>query len=102
VPVHLRDGDAVYTGLQTTPEIARKLAQHYLGPTLRLRGTGTWFRTEEGAWRLQTFRVVDFEVLDDTGLVETVRAIRQIPGSKWADVADPVSELLFQRRGESH
>jgi len=102
VPVHLRDGEAVHTGLYTTPEIARQLAQHYLGPTLRVRGTGAWIRTEDGMWRLQSFKVVGFDVLDETRLTDVVAALRKVRGSTWGEVRNPIADLLADRRGEAH
>jgi hypothetical protein len=65
VPVHLRDGALIHTGLVCTPEIARRIAPHLYGPTLRVHGTGTWFRNGAGEWELRSFRINDFEILDD-------------------------------------
>ena len=53
VPVHLRDGAIIHTGLVCTPEIARRIAPHLYGPTLRVHGAGTWIRTGAGVWELQ-------------------------------------------------
>lgn len=102
VPVHLRDGEVVHTGLYTTPEIARRLAQHYLGPTLRLHGAGAWLRGEDGSWRLQSFRVNDFEVLDEAPLADIIAALRAVEGSGWGNAPDPVAELMADRHGVAH
>jgi hypothetical protein len=100
VPVHLRDGAIIHTGLVCTPETARRIAPHLYGPTLRLHGTGTWFRTGAGAWELRSFRINDFEVLDDAPLLEVVGALRKVKGSDWGTVPDPVRALFAERHGD--
>jgi hypothetical protein len=99
VPVHLRDGELTRTGLYCTPELARRMCVHLYGPTLRVRGTGRWFRDGHGDWLLQEFKIVDFEVLDDASLTSVVSDLRALPGSKWSDLADPVRVLLEERGG---
>jgi hypothetical protein len=98
VPVHLRDGDIIHIG-QTTPEAARLIAPHLYGPTLRVHGTGTWFRDGVGAWLLKSFRISSFEVLDDADLGRVVDALRRVKGSTWNEVPDPVRVLLEERHG---
>jgi len=104
VPVHLRDGAVIHSHLNATPDMARKIAQHLFGPTIRVHGTGTWYRSGDGAWELRNFRIADFEVLDETPLREVVHALREAEGSRWNDVPDPVRELLHERHdeGEAH
>lgn len=99
VPVHLRDGEIIHSGLFTVPEIARRIIQHYLGPTLRVHGTGTWFRDADGKWELRSFKITDFEVLDEAPLGEVVGNVRAVEGSKWNEVPDPVKQLLEERHG---
>jgi hypothetical protein len=100
VPVHLRDGAIIHTGLVCTPEIARRIAPHLYGPLLRVRGTGTWFRTGAGVWELRGFKISDFEVLDDAPLTEVVGRLRKVKGSDWRAVPDPVRTLLTERHGD--
>lgn len=100
IPVHLRDGDAVLTGLTANEETARRLAGHYLGDIVRVHGMGTWFREASGVWRLSAFRINDFEVLDDASLGDVVARLRAVRGSQWGEVPDPVSELLAERNGD--
>jgi hypothetical protein len=99
VPVHLRDGAIIHSGLNTTPELARRIAQHLLGPTLRVFGTGTWFRGGDGCWQLRSFRITDFAVLDEAPLSDVVKALRRVEGSGWGEVPDPVRALLEERHG---
>ena len=100
VPVHLRDGAIIHTGLVCTPEIARRIAPYLYGPTLRVHGTGTWVRTGAGVWELQRFRIADFEVLEDAPLLTVVDNLRKVKGSDWSTVPDPVRTLLAERHGD--
>lgn len=100
VPVHLRDTDAIHTHLHASPEVARRIAQYLLGPTIRVLGTGTWFRDDDGTWELKSFKITDFEVLGDELLSEVVHSIRKSGGSEWNEVPDPVRLLIEHRRDD--
>ncbi|MFZ1416574.1 MAG: hypothetical protein WAS73_18660 [Defluviicoccus sp.] len=100
VPVHLRDGGVIHTGLICTPAIARSIAPHLYGPILRVHGTGTWFRTGTGEWELKSFRISDYEVLDDAPLLTVVSNLRKVKGSDWSDLPDPVRALLAERHSD--
>lgn len=100
VHAHLRDGAVIHTGLICTREVAQQLAPHFFGPTLRVHGTGTWFRNEYGAWELQRFRITAFDILDDAPLVTVVEKLRGLEGSRWREVPDPVRALLEGRHGD--
>ena len=104
IPVHLRDGAIVHTGLNASEEIARRIAQHLLGPTVRVHGTGTWLRQGDGTWILESFKIADFEILDEAPLGDIVARLRTVRNSGWEEVPDPVRELLEDRHGgmESH
>lgn len=104
VPVHLRDGAIIHTGLYTTPELARQIAQHLLGPVIRVHGTGTWFRANDGTWELQRFKITEFEPLNEEPLKDVVEQLRSVKGSSWSEVPDPVRTLLEERHGggEAH
>lgn len=104
VPVHLRDGAIIHTGLYTTPELARQIAQHLLGPVIRVHGTGTWFRANDGTWELQRFKITEFELLSEEPLTDVVEQLRSVKGSSWSEVPDPVRTLLEERHGggEAH
>jgi len=98
VPVHLRDGDIIHIG-QTTPDMAKQIAQHLYGPVLRVHGTGTWFREGDGTWILKNFKIGSFEVLDDADLDKVVSTLQRVKGSTWNEVPDPVRALLEERHG---
>jgi hypothetical protein len=104
VPVHLRDGAVIHTGLFAESDLARHIAQHFHGPTLRMHGTGTWFRAVDGTWELRSFKISSFDVLDETPLVEVVGALRNVKGNGWNEVPDPIRALLGERHveGDAH
>lgn len=100
IPVHLRDGDTVLTGLTANEDMARRLAHYYLRGTVRVHGTGTWTRESNGVWRLMSFRITDFEAMDDAPLSDVIARLRAVRGSKWGDVPDPIADLLAERNGD--
>lgn len=100
ISVALRDGSVIHTKLETTRDIARQLAHHLFEGIIRVRGTGQWYRGGDGSWELRSFRIVDFELLDDTPLNLVVERLRAIPGNKWGEVPDPVRELLQHRHDD--
>ena len=88
VPVHLRDGDTIYI-CNTSREIARRLASHLYGTTLRVQGVGRWERDPNEGWLLRRFNIDEFQVLSDTPLSEVVAELRAVEGSNWKAVDDP-------------
>ncbi|WP_295389754.1 hypothetical protein [uncultured Thiodictyon sp.] len=98
VPVHLQDGKEIHI-CTTTREMARRLAPHLFGATLRVQGHGRWERDAEGVWRLDRFYIDDFETLDDAPLGAVVERLRRVAGSDWAKVDDPYAELQHLRHG---
>jgi hypothetical protein len=100
IHVHLRDGDNVHTKLIATPEVARLLAPHFLGPIIRVQGTGTWMRHGDGVWELRSFRIATFSPLDETPLTQVVEKLRAVAGNEWDRVPDPVKFLLSERHGD--
>lgn len=97
IPVNLRDGDIVHTHLDAGIHVAKRLVEYFLGPTVRVHGTGAWLRHADGAWELKHFKITDFEVLDEAPLTDVVARLRAVPGSGWSKVPDPVRELLEVR-----
>jgi hypothetical protein len=97
IPVLLQDGEASFS-CQTNREVAKRLAPHYLGETLRAHGEGRWVREEDGSWHLLEFYIEDFEVLDDSPLHEVIDKLRAVEGSTWGDNPNAISDLLGLRR----
>jgi hypothetical protein len=103
IPVWLKDGDVVYR-CQVREEVARRLAPHYLDGTLRVHGSGKWMREENGTWLLQQFDIEDFELLDDSSLVDVVAKLRAVEGSTWHKSEDAVRDAISLRsdNGDRH
>lgn len=98
VPVWLEDQGAVHK-CNTSIALAKELSHYYLGPLLRVKGSGRWLRETSGDWRMMAFDIKDYEVLDDTPLAEVVKRLQAAQGSEWGE--DPVDELMRLRNGES-
>ena len=92
ISVQLQNGDVIYTGCETTREIARELGKHMFEP-IRIHGLGRWFRDADGKWNLRHFRIRSFEVLERSDLAEAARALRKVPGSDWRNRDDPMADL---------
>lgn len=99
--VTLRDGDRVYSGCVVSKDLARLLANHLFGGTVRARGTGKWVRHPDGEWELRSFRIKSFELLDDTPLTDLVDRLRAIGGNEWGNTEDPFEEVLSERGDRS-
>ena len=99
VPVHLRDGERIHL-CNATREMARRLAVHLYGQTLRVQGDGRWERDADGGWVMKRFNITNFEELDDAPLGQVVQRLREVDGSDWKDIEDPVVELRHLRGNE--
>ncbi|MGR9269830.1 hypothetical protein [Rhizobium leguminosarum] len=97
IHIHLMDGQQVYSGCTATRELARRLAPFFLGPPVRVQGTGTWERKGSGDWELKNFRISDFVVLDDSPLAEVIAKLRAVEGNEWIDEQDPIGVILHER-----
>ena len=75
INIHLKAGDQFPVCI-TSKSIARRLAPHIFGPPVRVRGTGTWARSESGAWILKRFEIEDFSPLDETPLSKLFEGLR--------------------------
>lgn len=96
VHIQLQNGDIKYTGIDTNRDTARRLAKHMYEP-VRIFGTGRWLRDQEGAWILRKFRVDNFVTLAQDGLKDAVDQLRQIEGSDWKEMEDPLGALRALR-----
>lgn len=96
VHLQLQNGDIKYTGIDTNRETARRLAKHMYEP-VRVFGTGRWFRDQDGRWLLKNFKVVSYNVLAADDLKDAVDQIREIGGSEWKDMDDPIGALKALR-----
>lgn len=97
--VGVRDGDRDYGSLVTTEAVALRLRHMMWDRMLRFHGVGSWIRHGNGAWELKSFRINDFEPLDDASLEDVVKRLRAVPGSELSEVPDAVQRLLADRHG---
>lgn len=97
VPAGLRDRDHIWR-CNTTPETAKKMAIHLLGPTIKVYGRARWIR-QDGSWQLMTFNIDTFEPLEDVPLSQVVNELRGVPGNEWGAFEDPFGELESIRAG---
>jgi hypothetical protein len=91
VPVYLEEGNTIHK-CSANRAMAKKLAAHLFVGTLRVTGIGKWNRDDFGNWVFERFTINDFEVLNDTGLKEAVKDLRDIE-SPFRSIDDPVGEL---------
>jgi hypothetical protein len=104
IPVWLKNGDVEYHCNVRGEDVARRLAPYYLNGIVRLHGSGKWLRDENGSWILQQFDISDFEVLDDSPLIDVVSRLRTIDGGEWSAGGDSLADILGLRRdpGDRH
>lgn len=98
INIHVKAGDQVHICV-TSKAIARRLAPHIFGPSIRVRGVGTWARLESGAWLLKRFEIADFEPLDETPLSKLFEGLRTRLAPPEGGRMNPV-ELMRQLREE--
>ena len=98
VPVHLQAGDKKIHICNADRDMARRLAPHLCQGTLRVWGEGCWEREANGSWKLHSFNISEFKLLDDTPLGQAVEQLRAVEGSGWKKFDDPVAEIMRLRR----
>jgi len=103
IPVHLERADGVRLWCEANDLIARQLAPLY-EQTIRVHGVATYTRGKEGFWKMESFKIQSFdpEPLSDESFSRTIERLRDVPGSEWPEVADPLEELRRIRHGEEN
>ena len=96
VHLQLQNGEIKYTGIDTNRETARRLAKHMYEP-IRIFGTGRWMRDQEGNWILKKFRVDSYDVLAADDLKDAIGRMRDVEGSEWKNMDDPIAALRALR-----
>lgn len=79
-----------YKLVTTSRDVAKGMANH-LYCAVRVTGTGTWSRNEEGDWELESFSVQGFEPIEDSSLIEAFAALQAVEGSEWKRMDDPLA-----------
>jgi hypothetical protein len=96
VPVHLQDGANIHL-CEASRALARELAVHIFGVTIAVTGLGRWARSAAGEWKMRSFRIQQFRVLDDRPLAEVVEQLRRVDAD-WVQRPDPLGELEQLRK----
>ena len=79
-----------YKLVTTSRDVAKSMA-NYLYTPVRVTGTGTWSRNEEGNWELDSFNVQGFEPIEERSLIEAFAALQSVEGSEWKRMSDPIA-----------
>ncbi|WP_158644580.1 hypothetical protein [Paracoccus jeotgali] len=96
VHLQLQSGEIRYTGIDTNRDTARRLAKYMYEP-VRIFGTGRWLRDQYGNWLLKKFRVDSFSVLAQEDLKDAISHLREVTGSEWKSMDDPIGVLKALR-----
>lgn len=97
VPVYLLEGEIIHK-CNSNREVAKRLAPHLFGGTLRVHGFGKWNRDSFGNWVMERFNITDFTPLDDSNLSVAVAKMRSITTDLHSS-DDPLKELGRLRHG---
>jgi hypothetical protein len=102
IHVHIQNEQNTYPCV-TNRSKARELKEFLLefDKPVRVFGKGKWIRSASGAWDLDEFRITGHEPLNGQDLDQVFARMREIPGSDWDKMNDPLSELDRIRRGSS-
>jgi hypothetical protein len=101
IPVHLQAPDGQTFPCQVRDKaMARELAAFIFGEPVRVRGQGTWLRSPQGEWKLESMTIDAWESLDPTSMLDIWRQLRAIPGNGWKDIPDIAGELHRIREGD--
>lgn len=103
IHIHLKDGERVYPCYTTDLAKAKALRSYLLEyeKPIRISGKGKWCKSPNGAWDLLDFKIADYEPLSNDELQQVLERMRQIPGSGWDKIDDPLAELDTIRKGSS-
>jgi hypothetical protein len=96
VHVRLQQGDLKFSNIDTDRETARRLGKYLFEP-IRVFGTGSWLREENGDWSLKRFKVEHFEVLKTDDLRDVIEELRSVEGSEWTTQDDALGKLRAMR-----
>lgn len=98
--VILRDGAMIYSNIELSHDLAREMAKHLYGPKVRLVGRGRWERHPDGAWKLLSFTVDRYDILDDAPLSQVLADIRGVADNGLMGDEAIYDELMSLRLGE--
>lgn len=95
------DPEGVTWSGEMSRDLASRMAAYlYKGSVLRVTGDARWERREDGSWKLNGFKILDFEVLQDDTLESATERLRSLRKTDWDSVGD-VDAFITASRGES-
>jgi len=97
IPVHLRDpeGKNIRCMVKGYAQ-AKELAKYYLDTPLRVQGSGTWVRDEDG-WNLELLTIQSWVQLDRSPASEILRQLAKVDDNGWNNYDDPIQEWKKMR-----
>ncbi len=98
IHIHIEDGEKYYKCV-TTRAKAKELRNFLFDVPVRVFGRGKWTRTYTGTWELSEFRITDHEPLNSDEIQQVLDRMRQVHGSGWDKINDPLGELNKIRKG---
>ena len=97
VPVWLEGEGGEKLTCTASRTIAKDLASHLFGATVRVNGIGKWRRNADRHWEIDAFDIKSWEPLDDSPLDEMITRLRAVSGSGWDELDNPQAEWLRLR-----
>jgi hypothetical protein len=97
----IQDGEKTYPCYTTDIAKAKALKPYLLehDKPVRVSGRGKWCRNAGGVWDLLQFKISDYEALSNDDLQQVLERMRQIPGSGWDKIDNPLAEIDRIRKG---
>ncbi len=97
VPIHIQEDEEHVHLCEAPRSLAKDLAQHIFGSTVVVDGFGRWAREADSSWKMRSFRITSFRVLDDRPLNEVIADLRRVP-AEWTKREDPLGDLARLRK----
>lgn len=97
----IEDGDGKTWSFEVNRELAVEIAHHLFGNPIRLKGTGRFFRDNDGLWQNTSLKGASFHELNPDSLFDVVEKLRQISESAWTDGKSPLLVMRSLRDDDS-
>jgi len=96
----LQDGAITHSNIELGRDLARELANRLYGEKVRLFGSGRWERHPNGDWKLQSFTVSRYDILDGAPLADVLADFRAFPANALMEDSAIYRELIALRGDE--
>jgi len=102
IHAHIEMGGKVISNITLDETLARELVKYFLGPSVALNGKARWCRDYLGNWKLLSFQVHSFDVLDDRGLEESMDKVGGFIREGIENDSNPYSSDSTNAKGGEH